>query len=311
MKLHFEGHLDGVLDFSFSKVCLGDGGYYLASVAQDGRGFVRRGDTGEMCCNLVGHEGPVRAVSMGAKGTIVATGGDDGTARIWSVATGAELTMFRQDQKVSSVALDTRSEWMLTSSQERDSEVCLYDVTRGEQDKPLLCLYQKEGRAVRNVIFCRGDRSFLSSSYDRHIELWDILSGQRSHMISLPHHAKSMELCADGKTVTIAYGESIVLFDADTFNIIDHLKPPFKVTGASLHPQQQRFVCTSSYNEIYGCCSYTREFVKLHEAPELMGKQVNCIKYSPDGEVYASSWTNGQIILWQDYLNRKNRLMPC
>ncbi|XP_017148954.1 serine-threonine kinase receptor-associated protein [Drosophila miranda] len=295
------GHMDSVLDLSFSKVC--DSGFYLASVGRDGRGIVRRGDTGEKFRTLLGHQSAVRGVSVSENATIVATGSDDCTARIWSVSSGLELTKFRHTQMVSSLALDTGSERMLTSSQERASKICLYDVN---QSKEVLCVYQKKLKGVRNVIFCRDDRSFLASSYDRNIQLWDILSGLRSHKISLPHHAKSMELCADGKTVTIGYGKSVVFFDADTFNIHGHHKMPFKVMGASLHPQKKSFVCASLEGKILKFNYDTGEEEDRFRAQLQMGHNISGIKYSPDGEMYVSSSTDGQITLWSQSSGNRN-----
>ncbi|XP_033254510.1 dynein assembly factor with WDR repeat domains 1-like [Drosophila miranda] len=214
------GHLDSVLDLSFSKVC--DSGFYLASRA-------------------------VRGVSVSENATIVATGSDDCSARIWSVSSGHELTKFRHTQKVSSLALDTGSERMLTSSQERESKIC-----------------------VRNVIFCRDDRSFLASSYDRHIELWDILSGQRSH------------------------------------NIHGHHKMPFKVIGASLHPQKNSFVCASLEGKILKFNYDTGEQEDRFRAHLQMGHNISGIKYSPDGEMYVSSSTDGQITLWSQSSGNRN-----
>ncbi|XP_022229776.2 serine-threonine kinase receptor-associated protein [Drosophila obscura] len=247
-KTPFMGHVDSVVELSFSKAC--EGRYSLAFVGQNGLVIVRdsRGENVDSTINREGHQGAVYGVSMSANASIVATGSEDGTARIWSVTSAQELKKFRHVQMVSSVALDTESKHMLTSSQERHSKIRLYDVNQSQE---CLSIYRKSRRGVRNVIFCRDDRSFLASSYDRTVELWDVSSGQSSHKITLPHHAKSLELCADGKTVTIAYGGSVVFFEAETFNILWHRKMPFKVVGASLHPQKKSFVSADYDGFIY------------------------------------------------------------
>ncbi|XP_034651091.1 serine-threonine kinase receptor-associated protein [Drosophila subobscura] len=292
-RTRFVGHSDSVAELSFSPN--GESGHYLASVGRDGLGIVRCCGTGQIVSSLKGHQGPVSGVSFGANAPIVATGSEDRTARIWSATSGHELEQFRHKNMVASVALDTESKRLLTSSRQHDAKIRLYDVNQSQE---CLSVYRKNRRGVRNVIFCREDRSFIASSYDRTVELWDISSGKVSHQISLPHHAKSLELCADGKTVTIGYGESIVFFNAETFDILGHHRMLFKVMGASLHPQKRSFVSADNKGFIYKFDYDTGHLQYKFKSHIQAGDNVTNVKYSPDGEMYASCSTDGLITFW-------------
>jgi hypothetical protein len=49
---------------------------------------------GEVVGSLVGHKGPIRSIDYSADGSLIVTGSDDGTARVWRAATGRQLYSF-------------------------------------------------------------------------------------------------------------------------------------------------------------------------------------------------------------------------
>ncbi|KAH8290917.1 hypothetical protein KR054_007153, partial [Drosophila jambulina] len=284
------GHKDSVVQLSFSKNC--DSGYYLASAGLDGLAMLRHGDTGLWIGTLDGHEDGVTGVSLNGDATILATSSADETARIWDVVTGTQLKTFRHPGEVTGVHLDAGSTHMVTGCRGTNHYVNVFDVERS--DKNPLETYQGHTRGVRNVIFCRDDRALLTTSYDRTVRMWDRQSGQETNSIELPHHAKSLELHPDGKTVTLAYGTSLVFLDIDKFEVLHHRKMGFKVAGATLSPLKDTFMCAGRNGHI---CKYDYETVDLLDIYSLMG--VCCVTYSPDGQVCASSSSSGQITLWQ------------
>jgi WD40 repeat protein/predicted Ser/Thr protein kinase len=59
----------------------------LAAAREDGAIELYRGDTGEAAGRLLGHFGAVRSIAFDGSGRRLVSGGDDGVARIWDVAT--------------------------------------------------------------------------------------------------------------------------------------------------------------------------------------------------------------------------------
>lgn len=284
------GHCDSVVQLSYSKEC--GSGYYLASAGLDGYAMLRRGCTGEFIGTFEGHTDGVTGVSLNGNATILASSSSDGTARIWDAVTGEQLKRFRHPGQVTCVSLDADSTRLVTGCRSSDHYVTLFDVERS--DKAPLDSFQGHTRGVRNVIFCRDDRALLTSSYDRTVRMWDRLSGQETNSVELPHHAKSLELHRDGKTVTLSYGTSMVFLDVDKFEVLTHRKMGFKVAGATLHPFKESYVCACSNGRIFKYDYITGALLDIYS---LMG--VNCVSFSPDGEKCASASGTGHITIWQ------------
>ncbi|XP_017868332.1 PREDICTED: serine-threonine kinase receptor-associated protein [Drosophila arizonae] len=299
------GHTSDVFQLAFSKVC--ESGYYLASACQDGQVMLRHGDTGDWVGTFEQGGEPILSVDINADATLLASGGDDCAARIWDAVDGKQLTKMMVNSTVRCVALSSKSEYLAVGCLDRKTghrtDKVLYMYALEHPESPMS--FEGQARGVRDVIFCRDDRAMLSSSHDRSIRLWDRISGKQVHSISLPHHAKSVELCADGRTVSIAYGHSTVFVDVDRFEVLQHHKLPVRLIGVSLHPERKTYVCAGSNRWIYKCDYATGEILETFNAHE---RHMHCIKYSPDGEVYASSAADGGLRLWQQTVGKKYAL---
>lgn len=83
-------------------VAVSPDGRLVAVATEEGVVRLRDARTLEEVRTLIGHRGPVAAVAFGALGgrPIVATGGSDGTVRVWDAASGAALVTFQGQQGV-------------------------------------------------------------------------------------------------------------------------------------------------------------------------------------------------------------------
>ncbi|KAH8384759.1 hypothetical protein KR093_007791, partial [Drosophila rubida] len=296
------GHKGDVVDVAFSKICAS--GYYLATASHDGLSMLRHGDTGDWVGTFEKDGDALLSVAINHDATRLATGGEDCTARIWNAVDGNHMLKIMLQSPVRSVAVSADSAWLAVGCADRkydhtcDTILYLYNV--GNPCEPTV--FRGLTRGVRNVLFCREDAALLSSSHDRSVRLWDRRTGQQTHSISLPHHAKTLELCGDGRTVTIAYGHSIVFIDVDRFEVLGHFKLPARLLSATLHPQRETFVCAGSNRFLYKCDYATGEILESFVAHE---EKVRCVRYSPDGEVFASSADSGGLRLWQQNVGKK------
>ena len=80
---------------------------------------------------LGGHQDPVRDVAVGADGSTIATGADDGTARIWDAGTGIQLLQLRvsADEAVTHVEFTPSGEFLVTATE--DGGVRVWNVASG------------------------------------------------------------------------------------------------------------------------------------------------------------------------------------
>ncbi|XP_030387926.1 serine-threonine kinase receptor-associated protein [Scaptodrosophila lebanonensis] len=290
------GHSNAVFQLAYSQVC--ESGYYLASACQSGEPMLRHGDTGDWVGTFKGHDGPVFGVDLNANATLLATSGDDCTVRIWNALDGVEIKILDKMRVARCVAFDSKAEYLVAGSQ--NCRLVLYSL---QQSSTVAPTFYPGGHShgVRNVLFCRDDRALLSSSHDRTIRLWDRLSHQQVHHLALPHHAKSLELCADRETVTIAYSKKVLFINANTFEVLLLHHMVFHLKGASLHPQKESFVCAGSDHFVYKCDYKSGSILESFEAHCV---NIRSIKYSPDGEVYATSANDGSIHLWQQNVGK-------
>lgn len=164
---------------------------------------------------LEGHTGEIRAIVFSHDSSLVASGSEDNTIRLWRTSTGDCIQELKgHHDTIRSVAFshDTK----LLASGSKDNTVRLWRVGTGG------CLHILEGHTstVRSVIFSFNSVFIASASNNDTIRLWHADSGNCVQELQNCHWIFAIAFSRDSSLLASAsHGGLIRLWDVDTGNL--------------------------------------------------------------------------------------------
>ena len=152
----------------------------LAIVEELGRGDrfdvgLARAMADQSIASLRGHEKLVDSVAFSPDGSVLASGSDDGTIRLWDVSTEQPIgePLRGHDRRVTSVAFSP--DGSLLASGSWDVTIRLWDVSTGQPiGEPL----RGSEDTVLDIAFSPDGSVLASGSWDSTIRLWDVSTWQ-------------------------------------------------------------------------------------------------------------------------------------
>ncbi|KAG0710256.1 Serine-threonine kinase receptor-associated protein [Chionoecetes opilio] len=295
------GHTRPVVHLAFSQLC--PDGYFLISASKDGKPMLRQGNTGDWIGTFEGHKGAVWGVALNSDTSRAATGAADFTAKVWDAVSGEELHTFTHSHIVKTIDFSPSSTELLTGSNEKLLKI--FDMGKPEADPQV---FSGHTAGLKHVVFMNDGKQMLSCAEDKTIRVWDKASGQEVQKLEVAHHPTSMELSGDSKTLTVAYGSKVAFLNPETLEVQREVTVPTAVYSASLHPDRSVFICGGEDFKMYKFDYNTNveiESFKGHFGP------VHCVRFSPDGELYASGSEDGTLRLWQTTVGKTYGLWKC
>ena len=100
-------------------------------------------------------------------------------------------------------------------------------------------------------MFNTDERRLISCGDDKTLRFWDIASGQEIKKIDLTNPVGGIELSKDQDILTVAHGQTVSFFNADTFEKIKDVSIPSTVFTASLLYGKRIFVCGGDDFKLY------------------------------------------------------------
>ncbi len=159
---------------------------------------------------LVGHSGAVTAVAFSPNGHHAATGGGDGTVRLWNTASTEPLTAFANGGGVNAVAFNADGSILATGG--ADGVVRLWDTNTSRLMGTLI-----GHAAVDSMAFNQDGKIIASGNADGTTSIWDTgtrrllttLAGHKGHVHSVAFSPTGRTLATAGQDYTVRLWDPI------------------------------------------------------------------------------------------------------
>eukprot|EP00177_Eucheuma_denticulatum_P001734 GFKZ01003114.1.p1 GENE.GFKZ01003114.1~~GFKZ01003114.1.p1 ORF type:complete len:331 (+),score=28.98 GFKZ01003114.1:128-994(+) len=278
------------------------------SACLDGTPMLRDGISGDWIGSFFGHKGAVWGACISTDASLAATAGADFTARLWNAVNGECKTVLTQKHICKSVAFSHDFRRLLTAG--NTSTINIYDVAACEDSPIALLGPSPEGRGLKTTVKLAryvgsGSNVVVSATAgereDKVLSIWDVRSGTLERTLPLGSVAKSGELTADGKFLTITGGDSTLsVFDLEKMERVMQIDVPAHTESASLRYPQMDMMVTGGQDLMVrrfqvgaGGDAVEVESNRGHHGP------VWVVRFAPDGQSYASGSDDGTIRLWK------------
>jgi WD40 repeat protein len=173
-----------------------------------------------------GHAGAVRAVAYSPDGSRLATAGDDGTVRVWSVASGAEAAVLKGDARgMKDIAFSPDGSRLGAGG--LDGTVRVWDVAGGKEHYAIKT--NNPRFSVRSLAYSPDGSRLATAGQDGRVRLWDLVTskqlvlfqGHRSDVYGVAYSPDGTRLASAGRDGSvrvwdIGQGRELHIFRGNT-----------------------------------------------------------------------------------------------
>ena len=240
---------------------------------------------------LSGHTLSLSAAQYSPDGARIATGGQDGVAKVWDSATG-KLVITLQDagagDAVNGLAYSPGGTRVATAND--DGSVKVWDVATGQQ----LMALTGHSDFVGSVAYSPDGARLAASSGDGTVILWD--SGTGKALLTIPHSGGAVVFSPDGKRFAMGLDDNDVsIRDTFTGNELARLSGDTGAVNGIKYSPDGRLIATVSDDStarVWDAASGSQQLLL-----NLSGAG-NAVAFSPDGKRLATAGFDGIPVVW-------------
>ena len=304
------GHTRPLAELQYLSVAEGNGvRNLLLSACHDKMPMLRDGRSGDWIGTFQGHKGAVWSCQMDASGNLAATASGDFSARVWDAITGQSLVEMPHQHIVKSCVFSPDSKRLATGGKEGlvrvyDLQKLLIQKDEGEAKSPTTQLKQEDG-AITKLAWMGNDHLLVASAKGK-VHLWKVTAEASSleHTFDTKQTSEIRDLDITSTTsqqlvMTVAAGNKVYFWDLNSKSLLNEYEMPIHFReegGAALHPSGTKFVAGGSDLWVRVFDFATGEELECHKGHH---GPIRCVRYSPDGTLYATGSEDGTIRLWK------------
>lgn len=297
---------------------------FLVSACHDKMPMLRDGSTGNWIGTFAGHKGAVWSCRLDPTGSLAATASGDFSVKVWDAITGKMLWHFTNHKHiVKTCDFSPNSKRLATGGHE--GVVRIYDLANASQnnnqnDVPTMeIMYPTPSKVAISKCNWFTDNLLLVAYSDGNVRFWEVPETppgapapaqppkEPIHVLSTEQKTeiRDMELSfnlggiAGNDILTVAAGQKVFFFDVNNKSLVHVYPMPVHFRdegGATLHPSGKMFVAGGSDLWVRVFDYETGEELECHKGHH---GPIRCVRYSPDGTIYASGSEDGTIRLWK------------
>ena len=235
----------------------------------------------------------VKSVSFSPDGKTLASGSNDGTVRLWDVATGvSKTTLTEHSSGISNISFSPDGKTLASNGW--GNALHLWNVATGSQLTTLKPHTDKGYNYVKSSVFSFDGRTLATGSSDGIVRLWDVATG--SQLATLIGHTEgivSLGFSPDNRNLaTGGWDDRVRLWDVVTNTLLETIE----IEGGSLSfsPDGRTFA-TGNWQEINLWDIATGASLKTFKGDF---DYIYSLSFSPDSRMLASGGGDGIVRLW-------------
>jgi len=263
----------------------------------------------------MGHKGAVWSAKLDPSANLAATASGDFSVKVWDAITGSELFVFAHKHIVKTVDFSPDSRRLATGGHE--GILRIYDLVNRQTKKPIEIM-QGGVDSSKQIIITKcvwlNNNIVLAADSDGNISIWNVSNSTLLHTLHVDAAVRDMEYLQSKQILTVAAGQTVTFFQlAPHFYSSSQSSNRMKVEGkflrshvmpihfreeggASLHPNGTKFVAGGSDLWVRVFDFDTGKELECHRGHH---GPIRCLRYAPDGMIYATGSEDGTIRLWK------------